>query len=467
MNTIYKTLALLLLPLTAMAQTQTITLEQCREMALKSSYALKSSQENIASAEDMLKAYKSNNLPNFSMTGGYLYSSVSFSESITGGYLPTFTPNLETGEMIPNIAGTAADGSYIFSSYAYMPDINFDFEMGSVYNVGLMATQPIYMGGKISTATKLAQLGIDVATIERTRSEADVIVSAEQAFYTYLKVEEMQKSAEAYRNAVDEFYRQLENLLSRGMCTKNDLMKVQVKVNEAELSQLKAKNALVLARMNLCYAIGLPMTTQELKVIDMFDSKQAVDISLDVSSRPEFELLAKSIEAKELEVKLAQSDFMPSVSAVATYSYMNGMKLSGERVFGSSPSFTGGVTVNIPIFHWGEGRRKVSAARREVTVAENTKADLEQKMTLELLQSINAYHEAQAQVVLMERSVEQADENLRQSGKLYAVGMETVSEHLEAQALWQKSMSDLVEAKSNQRLAYVRYCRVRGESSNF
>lgn len=445
-----------------MAQPQRVTLEQCREMALENSYNIKNADHKIDASEDLLKAYKTNNLPKISLSGSYLYSTLSFNEAITGGYLPTFSPDLTTGEMVPNIVGYAEDGSAIFSSYAYMPDMLFEFEVGSVLNTGLQATQPIYMGGKISTATKLAKLGVEVAKIERSRSEADVILAADEAFYTYIKVGEILNSANIYHTVIDEFYRQMESMLKNGMCTKNDLMKVQVKVTEAELQQLKAKNGLILARMNLCYIMGLPLSTLEIEAINTFNIQQPIDNTLDITARHEFELLSKNIEAKELEAKLAISDFLPSVSAIASYSYANGLSLNSKTLLGDSPVFTGGIVINIPLFHWGEGRRKVSAARREVAMAENTQADLTQKMTLELMQSINIYYETQAEVALMERSVEQAEENLRQSGKQYTAGMETLSNHLEAQALWQKAMGDMIEAKANQRLAYSTYCRNKG-----
>ncbi len=454
MNKAYKYITTLTLSLStvlgATAQTPTLTLEECRALAIENNLNLKSSNLQISAAEDIVKAYRSNNLPKLSLSSTYVYSTASFSEAISGGLLPVLTPDMTTGEMVQN------------GTYAYMPDIEFDFEVGSVFNAGLQLAQPIYMGGKISTASRLAQLGVDVACIERRRTEMDVIVAADEAFYTYLKVEELLRSADAYRTVVDEFERTVANMLSKGMCTKNDLLKVQVRVNEAELQQLKARNGLLLARMNLCYAIGLPLTTQELQVVDDLDFRGDINRDLDVSERPEFELLSKSIEAKRLEMQLAQSDLRPSLTALASYGYTYGMSVNGETIFGSNPSFTGGVTLNVPILNWGEGRRKVSAARSEVAIAENRRTDLEQMMTLELMQSINVYYEAQAEVSLMERTLQQTEENLRQSGNSYEAGMETLSEYLEAQALWQKAMGDLIESRSNQRLAYMRYCRSRG-----
>ncbi len=463
MNKIFKLTLLLTLPLVGIAQPQSITLEQCREMALENSLNLKSSNEKILASQDMLKAYKANNLPNFSFSGGYLYSTASFTEAIAGGYLPTFSPDLSTGQMVPNVVGYAEDGSAIFSSYAYMPDMVFECEVGSIFNAGVQVSQPIYMGGKISNATKLAQVGLEAAQIEQSRTEADVILSADEAFYAYLKVEELLLAADSYRTVVDEFYRQVESMLKNGMCTKNELMKVQVKVSEAELQQLKAKNGLILARMNLCYIIGLPLSTLEIEVVDSFVEHKGIDQELDVTSRAEYKLLEKSVEAKELEVLLAQGDLRPTIAAMASYSYSNGLKLNGSTLLGTSPTFTGGVSVNIPIFHWGESRRKVSAARRNAAIARNTHDDLVQKMTLELMQSINAYTEAQKEVALMERTLSQAEENLRQSSKQYSAGMEQISDYLEAQAIWQKAMSDLVESRANQRLTYATYCRIKGE----
>ena len=46
------------------------------------------------------------------------------------------------------------------------------------------------------------------------------------------------------------------------MKPQNDVLKVQVKLNESELSLRKADNALRLAGMNLCHYIGRPLTAQ-------------------------------------------------------------------------------------------------------------------------------------------------------------------------------------------------------------
>lgn len=458
----YIYIALLLCTVMELSAQPRLTLSDCREMALQNNFTLKSSDEKIAASEDMLAAYKTNNLPNLSFTGGYLYSTASFSETIEGGYLPTFTPDATTGELIPNITGVAPDGSYIFGQYAYMPDMVFEVNMGSFFLASARLTQPIYMGGKISNAIKLAGVGVSVAQLNRQLTEAEVIIAADEAFYTTLKLDDMVAAARKYEEVVAEFHRQISNAQSVGMATRNDVMKVEVQLNEAKLQSQKAENGLRLSKMNLCYAVGLPLSTRDIELVDEFNTDQVIPSrELDITSRPEYSILEQQIEAKQLEAKISQSEFLPSVSAVLGGGYLQGGTFNGDVIF-NTPTFSGGVMINVPIFHWGEGRRKTSAARREVEVARNQFEELSQRMTLELMQAIHSYEEAILEVSLMEYSLSQAEENMRLSKSQYSAGMETLADYLESQALWQKAMSELVEASSSQRIAYSKYLKASG-----
>ncbi|MFI3301530.1 MAG: TolC family protein [Rikenellaceae bacterium] len=438
---------ILLLALCAQSvEAKTYTIEECRTMALETSKNLKSSSEKILAAEDLLSAYRSNYLPNFSLSASYLYSTSSFDAAISGGYLPIFT-----------------NGVYDPTSVAYMPDQNYELEIGSVYNAGLMAAQPIYMGGKVTNAIKLARVGVEVSKLEQRVSESSVIEQADNAFYKVIEVEELLLSAQKYQSVVEELHRQVERAEAQGMKSRNDVMKVAVKLNEAKLLTQKATNGVRLAKMNLCYTIGLPLMTTDFALQVSLEMDYRVDDSnLNISARPEYAMLGSQIEAKELEAKLTRGDFLPSVSAIASYGYTNGVKLNGNTMFNNA-GFTGGVTMNIPIFHWGEGRRKTSAKKREITIAQNQMEDMSQLMTLELMQAINIYNESILEVQLSTSAVAQAEENMRLSKNQYIAGMETLADHLEAQAMWQNAMSELTISRSKNRIAYTQYLKCRGE----
>lgn len=454
-------LAFLLLSITAQAQTR-LTIDQCREMALENSYKLKSSREQILVSEDMLAAYKTNNLPNLSLSANYLYSTTSFSETITGGYLPTYVPDA-TGTLVPNIASVGADGTVIFNEYAYMPDMNFDIEIGSVFSGGAMVTQPIYMGGKISTAIKLAKVGVEASKLEDKKSKAEVLESLDKAFYTMIQVQEMVLSAHKYQQVVEEFLRQITSGFNNGMVSRNDLLKVEVRLNEAKLMSQKAENGLRLSRMNLCYLLGYSLSRGDFELEDQQLEPYAIDnIDLDITSRPEYAMLEQQTLAKELEIKLTRSEFLPSVTAVGYYGYSNGATINSSPLLNSA-AFSGGVSVSVPIFHWGEGRRKVSAKTRELNMARNQMSDLSLQMSLELLQSINNYNESLLEVELTRGATLQAEENMRVSKSHYDAGLETIADYLESQALWQQAMSSHIEARAGQRISYTSYQRCSGQ----
>ncbi len=457
---------ILTIPLCAQTP-EVLTLKACREMALQNNFTLKNGIQNIALAENMLVSYRANNLPKLSFSSSYIYSTMRAEAIIEGGYLPTFSTDATTGELIPNISGVDGDGNPIFSQYAYMPDQDFLFEVNSFFTAGFQLVQPIYMGGKISNATKLAEVGVRVAELEKQKNETEVILEVDKAYYTFLNVKEQLASAQKYYEAVNEFHSQVSSALRNGMATNNDLLKVQIKVNEAELLVRKAENGLRLARTNLCYTIGIDMTIQDIEIEDIAETTFSInDNSLDITSRPEYAMLEHQIEAKELQVKLTKSDYLPSISALASYSYSYGLQLNDEVLINGDNigSFTGGVMLTIPILNWGEGKRKVKAGQNEIEIARNQLSNLSQKMTLELMQAINSFDEACIEVALLETSLSQAEENMRQSCNSYTQGMETLGDYLESQAMWQNAMSELVQAKSSLRIAYVYYLKTAGKS---
>lgn len=441
---------------------QPLTLDDCRRMALEYNRNLRNAALQHRAAQDNLQAYKTNRLPKFSLTADYLYSGGKSSFTLPGGYLPTFVPNPTTGVLEPNLLTTYPDGTPLFKEYAYMPDTKFDFRIGSVYSAGLSARQPLYMGGKIQASVRMAKIATTLAGLYTQKTEAEVIVGVDQAFFNCIKVEELVRSAIKYKEMLAEFHRQMENAYQAGMKSKNDLLKVQVRLNEAELKLRQSENALRLARMNLCYHIGWPMDTEAIFLRDNFDETDLLSVrSSGISGRPEYGLLQQQIELKKQNVALIRSDFLPQVAAMASFNYTHGVELNHSNLF-SKPSFIGGISVNIPLFNWGEGKRKVSAAKREVEIATNRLEDVSRQMELEIMQAVNEYDESVLEVALTQKSLAQAEENRTESGNRYHAGMETLADYLEAQALWQKAQFDWVEARSKQRMSYTRYLQATG-----
>src|SRR5690606_22993027 len=241
------------------------------------------------------------------------------------------------------------------------------------------------------------------------------------------------KLAQSYRDLIESLLRDVENARDVGLRHQNDVLKVQVKLNEAELQLRRAQNGLKLAMMNLCFVTGLPLDA-DVKLPESLDDAIAgeLDIKRDYTGRPEYAMLEQQILLKEQEIKLTRSDFLPQVGVAANYGYINGLEMNGTKLLDGT-SFSALVSVNIPVFHWGEGRNKIKAAEAEKEIASLQRENLSQMMELELAQAINKLDESLLEAEFTEKALKEAEENLRVSENRYKTGMQTLSEFMEAQ----------------------------------
>lgn len=86
--------------------------------------------------------------------------------------------------------------------------------------------------------------------------------------------------------------------------------------------------------------------------------------------------------------------------------------------------------------------------KAEEEMSELQKEDMVRLMQLEEAKTRFNVEDAAARVRLTAKSLLQAKENLMVSKNRYEVGMESLTNYMEAQAQWQKAWSDWIDAKA-------------------
>jgi outer membrane protein TolC len=444
------------------------TLEACREKAWQNNKAIAVAEKTEEKAGYESNGYRANFFPRISVSGAYIYTTARMSKSVEGNYLPTFVPDPATGQLKPNLLtkpdGTpviGADGKPVFGQYAYFPGMKFDLGLDGTYFAGIRAEQPVFMGGKIVSAYKMSLVGKDIARLNRRLVRSEIIVETDEAYWLHLKAVESRKVAVAFREVANELLRNVEDACKAGMKTKNDVLKVRIQVNRAELQLQQAENAIRLSRMNLCRIMGLPLVS-EIELAESLDENHAeISRTTDFTARPEYSILEKQIELKNQQVKLVRSDFLPNVGITANYGYMQGFQLNGTPLVDKT-SFSALLSVRIPVFHWGEGLNKIRAAKTDKQIMQLQRDDLNEKMELELRQALDKYEESELEIALTARALEQAEENMKTSRNHYEAGMETLADYLEAQTLWQQAWLEMIDARINRRLHETYYRKAAG-----
>ncbi|MDR1331326.1 MAG: TolC family protein [Tannerella sp.] len=444
------------------------TLEACRKMALENSRNIAAAEKTEEKAGYEAKSYLSNFFPRISASAAYLYTDASISKSIPENYLPTFIPDPATGQLKPNIMTTpdglpvtGPDGKPVFREYAFFPGMKLDLGLNGTYFAGLCAEQPLFTGGKITSAYRMSLAGRDITRLNRQLTRAEIIVETDEAYWLCLKAIESHKVALAFRRTVNELLQNVDDACRAGMKTKNDMLKVQVQANRAELQVQQAEHAIRLSKLNLCRVTGISQEANLALAESLDAGGDDVLRTTDFTARPEYTMLRKQVELKTRQVQLVRSDFLPQAGIAAGYGYTNGPKLNGAPIF-NRVSFSALVTVTIPVFHWGEGMNKIRAAKAEKQIAQLQQDDMSEKMALELRQALDRCEESTLEVSMTARALEQAEENMRTSRDHYEAGMETLAAYLEAQTLWQQAWLDMIQARTDRRLHETYYLKAAG-----
>ena len=164
---------------------------------------------------------------------------------------------------------------------------------------------------------------------------------------------------------------------------------------------------------------------------------------------------------------------LPAAGLSLGYTYYGNIKLNsmvdagGGNYLPYTQEFRDGLglamlAVKVPIFHWGEGRKKVRKARYELR---NAQLDLQKNtrlMSLEVEQAIRNVEDGYRMIQTAELALRQAEENLRVMCNRHAAQMAPLTDLLDAQSQRQQAASNRIEAATQYQIYRTEYLRATG-----
>ena len=411
------------------AQSQALmSLEQCRELALEHNKQIQMAQADAVASDYLVQSAKTKYLPRIDFAGGW----------INPGDRPLrpFAINF-------NIPGVTPQGLSIPLDFISVAP-------KEVYTGGFILRQPIFMGFKIVEANKIARYTSELLHEKVKMEEADVLASVDEAYWRVISVQEKVTLAKTYKSLLEHLGQDLENLYDEGMTTRNEVLKVQVKKNEVELSLVKAENGLELSKMLLGQIIGVDANQIELDTgiirEEQLSSRLLALTNNDAIERAEIVMLRNKLAITESAKKMVKSQFLPNIFLTAGYNWTQPNLYKGsQNNFGGDWMI--GVGVQIPVLTWGDRLHQVHMADQQVAKAKLELQDSQEKINLQIQQNRFKHAEALKRMELTKLSKEQAEENLRITKNSLLEGMNSVRDILEAQVMWEKASSADIDAR--------------------
>jgi len=332
----------------------------------------------------------------------------------------------------------------------------------------LSASQPIYAGGKIRLGKAAADKGIEIAEEQKALTTADVLLSAESAYWQVVAAKEKIRLAEQYARQLDGLYQELNNAYTAGLTYKNDLLQVKVQQNNNQLNVIRANDTWVLSKLNLAQITGLGDSTDFVlpdSVLGEFNN-ETLHRSMEeiTANRPEIKILQKSLEAEQIQARLLKADFRPTIGL--TGAGLAGFGKQGINLGNPSSnafaSYYGLVQVSMPILDWGQRKQKIRQQQHNISAQQYQLQETKEKISLEVQQAYLQLNESAKRIELSGASLEQADENLRLSNDRLKAGTITGQDVLEAQTIWQQAYSNIIDAKTAYRISEANLYKTLG-----
>ena len=406
-----------------------LSLDSCKVLALQNNLEIKNAALDVEAAQEVKKQAFTKYFPNVSaVAGGYYAAKPLFEYSIDD------IENANARQWLHNLY-------FEYGAALGLPDRISLCENGVL--TGAMVLQPVYMGGQIVNGNRLAKVGVEAAKLQGELTQDRILQQVEEYYWLIISLQEKQKTLQQAKTFLDTLQRDVNAAAEAGLVSKNDPLKVKLKWNEVYYNLEKLQNGILLATDALRQMIGqdkgVLILTDTIGEISEWQARWT-DLGRAVQGRKEAQLLDLQVDAEKLKKKMTMGETLPHLMVGGTASYGN---LVFDHYTANALAFA---TLQVPLTGWWEASHKLKQHDILIQKAENERADLLQKMYLEMMQAWNNVGEAYNQYKLTGMALQDAEANLQDAKANYDAGMIPVSELLEAQTLLLQAQNQRTDA---------------------
>ena len=438
---------------------QTLTLEECRNLAIQNNKELQMSGEKVKAANEERKAAFTKYFPQLSAMGGYMWNQKDIN------LLDMDALSAKLGSALGPLAQLPVFGQLMGG----IDDVQH-LDVQNIWVGGVSLVQPVFMGGKIVSYNQITKYARELAESMNDLQLQEVIYKTDETYWQVISLVNKKKLADAYVGLLRKMDSDVTAMIAEGVATQADGLSVKVKLNEAEMAQTKVDNGLALSRMLLSQICGLPLdeplalADDNIENFPVYSSDATANVNEAFANRDELkslELAAKIYQKKE---RIVLADMLPNVALSANYLVTNPNAFNGfKNEFAGM--FNVGVMMKVPLSGWWEGTYKRNSARAETRIQMLQLMEAREKVELQVNQSVYKVNEANKKLTASSRNMENAEENLRHANLGFEEGVIPALNLMEAQTAWVSARSSLIDAQIEVKLTEVYLSKAMGKLS--
>ena len=319
-------------------------------------------------------------------------------------------------------------------------------------------SQPIFRGGEVRAAAKRAELASDVSELNEVATTLFVRYTAEVAYWSLSRAESYYEALAEYVAIVQSLRGVVAERYNEGYISKSDLLQVESRLSDAEYQLSEAKQKRDIAQHNFNLLRGAMSDEVVVLAESIFDTmympeRESVDEI--ILRHPDYKSSQIEVERAFWGVRAERAKFLPQIE-VGAYALWHP---NTPHVKGGGTRLDGGVMLSFstPIYHFGERKHAVAAARSDYLRQVNSVASVADQIALDESDTWTNLCSTNDRVATAQRNLAIAEENLTISTYSYGEGLATILDVLQAQLSWLQIYTNVISAQYDYAVAVSAY----------
>lgn len=298
---------------------------------------------------------------------------------------------------------------------------------------------------------------LESARLSLERMKQDIVFQTTTLYYDVINAYQLLKVKEDDLRQAQKNYETISERNRLGAVTLADVYAQQVRLGNAELDEIRARNNLETIKSNLLYYLGLDvleeytfpddLSNEEMNIIKSRPAKDYEDLSELVSSaminRMDYQSARLNLESAFDGVTIARSGHLPRLTNSMSFNtYANKI----DNLF-DNKNYSVGLTLSIPIFAGFSVSDRVEIATVGAMNREVELDELEREIKRSIQKSYLDLQAAEKSLSVSEKSVEAARENLRIEEEKYQLGSSKLLDVLTATTNYTNARVSFINAQ--------------------
>lgn len=428
-----------------MSFAETLTLDDCIEIALKKNQDAIRARNQVKTADGSVWNAFGAFLPSISASG-------SRSETHT-----------DERTMVYDVLGIISeDDSYSVppDTLLYLQDTSIIGGTSKNYSLGASANWTIFNGGQNIFNYSAARANKKYYSHLAESSEQAVILNVKTYYFNYLKALDQRDVSEEAVKRGEEQYKLAKSRYEVGSASKSDVLKAQVQFGNDKLTLLAAQNNVKIAKAELTYYIGLDVNS-DVEYSDQFEPKkydgsEMEALTLGLTNHPGLLASEQLLNSAKYGVRSAYGNYLPSLSLGLSKNWSADTWNRVKEFNSEDGQWTFSATLSIPIFQGFSRKSNVTSAKVSLNNARTSYYYAKNNVALGIKEAYLEIQRADQALQVAGENVEAAKEDMSLVQEKYNLGAATILELLDAQVSLLTAQISKIKADFDYNLAVAR-----------